>query len=208
MKQILFTFLLIFSVYQVNAQFSENHAIYHSSEITVGNYLGIDINANYVLKEKYSFKIGYSGFIRKPKGAPENYSSGLFGALTFGLANPYDQIGNIQISAGKIYPLNKKGTIRANLSLGLGFTSIREPTNWQPLYGGFLDENYSYEYHKYHTVSLIINPKIEFPITRIYGLTLSPMILINKDRTYMGIGVGHMIGLLRKKNKTIPEEKN
>ncbi|HSP84008.1 MAG TPA: hypothetical protein VLN72_09800, partial [Gillisia sp.] len=74
--------------------------------------------------------------------------------------------------------------------------------------GGFLDENYSYEYHKYHTVSLIINPKIEFPITRIYGLTLSPMILINKDRTYMGIGVGHMIGLLRKKNKTILEEKN
>jgi len=86
MKKILSLFIVILSINSVNAQFSENNAIYHTSEITIGNYLGIDIHANYVLKEKYSFKIGYSGFIRRPKSAPENYSSGLIGVLTFGLA--------------------------------------------------------------------------------------------------------------------------
>jgi len=110
--------------------------------------------------------------------------------------------------AGRVYPLNKKGTIRANISLGLGFTVIREPTNWQPIGGSFINQNYTYEYHKYNTISLIINPKIEFPFTRFYGLSFSPMIQVNKDRTYIGIGIGQMIGLLRKKTINKPEEKN
>ena len=46
---------------------------------------------------------------------------------------------------------------------------------------------------------MILNPKIEFPFSRFYGLTLSPLFQINKDRTYIGIGVGQMIGLLRKR---------
>lgn len=205
MKQLFCLLILVFSCSYVNAQFSENNAIYHTSEITFGNYLGVDIHANYVLKEKYSFKIGYSGFIRRPKAAPENYSSGVLGLLTFGLANPYDQMENFQVLAGNIYRLNRKGTIRANISIGLGFTVIHEPTNWQSLNGGFIGPNYSFDYREYNTVSLIINPKIEFPITRIYGLTFSPMLQINKDRTYIGVGIGQMIGLLRKKsneNKT------
>jgi len=203
MRKIVLAFFLIFSVNQVNAQFSDNNAIYQTSEITIGNYIGFVLNANYVFKEKYSFKIGYSGLIRSPKSAPENYTSGLIGILTFGLTNPYDQMENFQILVGKIYHLNEKGTIRANLSIGLGFTVIKEPTNWQALGGNFLTQNYSYEYHKYNTVSLIINPKIEFPFTRFYGLSISPMIQVNKDRTYIGIGIGQMIGLLRKKLKSV-----
>ena len=65
--------------------------------------------------------------------------------------------------------------------------------------GGFLAENYTYEYSKFNTVSLIISPKIEFPFSRIYGLTISPLIQINKDRTYLGVGIGQMMGLLRKR---------
>lgn len=199
--------ILVFSIKPVNAQFAEKNAIYHTSEITIGNYFGIDIHANYVLNEKYSFKIGYSGLLRHPRSAPENYSSGFIGAILFGLANPYDQLESFQIATGKIYTLNKKGTIRANLSIGLGVTIIKEPTNWQALDGNFITENYSYDYHKYNTLSLIINPKIEFPFTRFYGLTISPMIQLNKDRTYFGIGIGQMVGLLRKKiSKTTKDQ--
>ncbi len=205
MKQNFILLSLLLSFNLINAQFHQNHAIYQSSEITIGNYLGVNVNANYVLKETYSFKIGYSRLIRLPQAAPENYSSGLVGLLTFGMANPYDQMQNIQIMAGKVYKMNKKGTIRANLSLGLGFTIITEPTNWQPTEtGSFLGPNYTYDYGEYNTISLIINPKIEFPFTRYYGLELSPMLQINKDRTYIGLGIGHMIGLLRGKHE--PEQ--
>ncbi|WP_242082872.1 hypothetical protein [Aestuariivivens sediminis] len=63
----------------------------------------------------------------------------------------------------------------------------------------FLAENYTWDYKKHNAVSLIINPKIEFAFTRFYGLTISPMLQINKDRTYFGVGIGQMIGLLRKR---------
>ncbi len=200
MKKFLIIFLLTTAITHVNAQFSENHALYGSGEINFGNYFGIDLNVNYVFQEKYSLQLGYIGNIRSGKSRPENYRSGLFGFIS-----PYDQLGTYKISVGKIYKLNEKGSIRANLLFGIGITSIREPSNWQRTDGGWFGYNYSWEYHKYNTVSLIINPKIEFPFTRFYGLTLSPMLQINKDRTYIGIGVGHMSGRLRKK-KTNTEE--
>jgi hypothetical protein len=194
-NKIIFVFLI--SITTVNAQFKENSTLYTSGELNFGNYIGIDLNLNYVYKEKYSFKIGYTGNIRKPKSQPDDYSSGLIGILLFGAANPYDQLENYQIGVGKIYKLNPSGTIRVNISLGLGYTIINEPENWIKITNGFLAENYIWNYNKYQTFSLLLNPKIEFPLSRFYGLTLSPLLQINKDRTYIGMGIGHMIGLLR-----------
>ena len=93
------------------------------------------------------------------KSQPEDYSSGLTGVLLFGSANPYDQLENYQIGVGKIYKLNSSGTIRANLSLGIGYTIISEPENWVRINNGFLAENYTWNYKKYSTISVIINPK-------------------------------------------------
>ena len=164
MKRIILIFSI--SINLAHAQFSENNAIYSSAELNLGNYIGLDIHLNYIYKEKYALKIGYTENIRKPKSQPENYTSGLARILLFGLVNPFDQFENYQIGFGKIYKLNSSGTIRANLSLGLGYTIIREPENWQINKNAFLTENYTWNYGKHNTVSLIINPKIEFPITR------------------------------------------
>ncbi len=187
--------------FYARAQFSEHHAIYFTGEINLGNYIGTDLNLNYVYKETYSFKLGYSGNIRTPKSQPDDYSSGLNGIFSFGFENPYDQIENIQIGVGKIYKLNTSGTIRLNLSAGLGYTIITEPENWQRTNDAFLSENYTWNYRKHNTVSLVINPKIEFPVSRFYGLTVSPMVIINKDRSYFGIGLGQMLGILRPKKQ-------
>jgi hypothetical protein len=197
MKQII---ILIFSISIniANAQFDDNNAIYLSGEVNLGNYIGVDINLNYIYKEKYSFKVGYTGNIRIPKSQPEDYSSGLVGIFLLRFNEPYDQFESFQMSFGKIYDLNIRGTIRANLSFGLGYTTIREPENWQRINSNLLTENYTWDYKKYNRLSLMINPKIEFPFTKVYGLTISPMIQINKDRTYFGIGIGKMVGLLRK----------
>ena len=197
MKQILTIVLFSMSINLSYAQFDKNNALYSTGELNIGNYIGIDANLNYIYKEKYSFKIGYTGNIRKPNSQPENYRSGLTGLLSFGLADPYDQLENYHVAFGKIYNLNKSGTIRANVSLGLGYTTIREPENWELINDAFLTENYTWNYKKYNAVSIIINPKIEFPFTRFYGLTISPMCQISKDRSYFGIGIGQMIGLLR-----------
>ena len=200
MKHLLTLLIFLFVIHKSSAQFDKHSTYYVSGELSLGNYTGIDISLNSVNKEQYSFKLGYSGNFRKPESQPENYSSGLTGLFSFGLANPYDQVQNIYLAIGKIYNLNKKGTIRANLSIGLGYTTIREPENWEMIDDAFLTENYTWNYYNYHTVSVILNPKIEFPFTRIYGLTISPMVQLNKDKTFYGIGIGQMIGLLRKRN--------
>lgn len=198
MKQTALVVLFFFSINFGHAQFYERNAIYSAGELNIGNYIGIDLSLNYVLAEKYSFKIGYTGSIRQPTSQPADYTSGMKGILFFGMANPYDQLANYQLGVGRIVNFNKKGTIRANLSVGLGYASIREPGNWERTDSGFLVENYNWDYSKYNTISLIINPKIEFPFTRFYGITVSPMLQLNKDRTYFGIGIGQMLGFLRR----------
>jgi hypothetical protein len=200
MKRIVTILVFAISINSVNAQFSENNAIYTSGELNLGNYIGLDANLNYVYKEEYAFKFGYTINVRKAKSRPEDYSPGLARLLLLGLTNPYDQLQSYHIGVGKIYKLNYSGTIRLNASVGLGYMVIREPVNWERADNGFLAENYRWEYSKYGTVGLIINPKIELPFTWIYGLTISPMVQINKDRIYYGIGFGNMIGLLRKKD--------
>ncbi|WP_201301093.1 hypothetical protein [Sunxiuqinia indica] len=199
-KRTIILFFMILSFNSIKAQFSENNAIYYSDGLNFGNYFGVDLNLNYVYKEKYSFKIGYIYDMRKPKSRPDDYSSGLAKALLFGTENPHDLMETYQFALGKIYNLNENGTIRFNLSLGLGYTIIKEPENWQKIENASLiGENYTWDYKRQNTISLIINPKIEFPFTTVYGVTISPMVQINKDRTYFGIGVGQMIGILRKR---------
>lgn len=197
MKRIITLLISSISFIIANAQFDENNSIYSTGELNLGNYIGVDINLNYVYKEEYSFKVGYTGNIRKPKSQPEDYTSGLTGFLLFGLANLYDQLENHQICIGKIYKIKQSGTIRLNASIGLGYTIVREPENCERINNGFLAENYTWDYNKYKTVGLKINPKIEFPFARFYGLLVSPMAQINKDRTH--IGLGQMVGLLRKR---------
>jgi len=199
MKLITNILIVLTSINFAYSQLDKKTVIYSSGELNLGNYTGIDINLNYIHKETYSFKIGYTKNVRKPKSQPDDYTSSLTGLLSFGLEKPYDNLQNYHIGFGKIYNMNKKGTIRANISLGLGYTTIKEPENWQLIDDAFLTENYTWTYRKHNTVSIIINPKIEFPFTRFYGLTISPMLEINKDRTYIGIGIGQIIGLLRNK---------
>lgn len=204
MKRRIITLLILIGIQFTFAQkFGENNAIYTTQELNLGNYVGLDVSFNYVYQERYSFKMSYTGNIRKPKSQPNDYITGFTGLLFFGLLSPYDHLKNFQIGVGRIYKLNEKGTIRLNATMGLGYTTIEEPTNWQKVTDSFWTENYTWEYQKNTTVSLILSPKIEFAFTRFYGLSISPMLQINKDRIYFGIGFGQMLGLLRsKKNKT------
>ena len=204
MKQILSLLLFIAVLNPIHAQTELKHAYYLGSDLKLGNYVGLDLDLNYVHSEKYSLSVGYSGHIRKARSLPYDYSSGLFNAMLFGLGQPLDQLENVQLTAGRVYKLNKKGTIRINFSAGLAYSTIKEPGNWQRTDDLFLVENYTWDYEKYHTMSLIINPELEFPLTRFFGLTLSPMAIINKDRTYVGIGIGQIFGLLRSRNSPSP----
>src|SRR5690606_39003471 len=104
MKQKIFLLAMSFISFNfANAQFAENNAVYATGELNLGNYVGMDLNLNYVLKEKYSFKVGYSGNFRKPKSQPEDFTTGVTGILVWGLNSPVDVFENFGASIGRIY---------------------------------------------------------------------------------------------------------
>jgi hypothetical protein len=178
-------------------EFGKNNAIYLSTELILGNYLGSDFSLNFISKGRYSFKVGYTSSIRNPISQPEDYSPDASALLYFrNTERPLDQFKNYQVGIGKIVML--KGKTRFNMSLGLGYTTIIEPKKWKNKAEFHIgEENYTWNYEKSNTVSLIINPRIEYPFSRIIGFTLSPMLQTSKDRTFYGIGIGFMSGLLR-----------
>lgn len=193
-KYILVLFLI--SIQFTNAQVAKNNKLYASSELSIGNYLGVDVNLNMVTKKNYLFKVGFTGNIRGSRSTPSDYVDIMDPIL---LGGPRDYFNSFQIGFGKLYNIGKienldeNGIVRSNISFGLGITSLKERVNWR------LNNNSYYisDEKKISTISLIINPKIEFPFKKFFGLTISPMIQINKYRTYFGIGIGQMIGLVR-----------
>ena len=209
MRQVILLLMLFLCISIANAQSQKKkHTFYATGELNLGNYFGGDLNLNYVLKEKYTFKIGYTGNVRTATSIPEDYDDGFFLLMPFwssfstlDCSTPKEHIGNYRFDVGRIYKLNPSGTIRINAALGLGYTTVTEPV-WkkkkQKCFLFFCDgPNYSWNYKEKRTISLIINPKIEFAFTRIFGFTISPMVQINKYRTYFGIGIGTMLGVLR-----------
>ena len=52
MKPIITLLIILMGVSTTKAQFDKNNLIYYSAEFNLGNYVGVDINLNYIYKEK------------------------------------------------------------------------------------------------------------------------------------------------------------
>ena len=202
MKSVISIFILLLFFFKLNAQFSEKNAIYLTGGINGGNFWGMNLNLNYILNYNWSFQAGYSGLFREPKSKPEDFTSGFTGIFTLGLSDfhYYDEMVTFQVAAGKVFTSNSSSSVRFIIAGGIGYTYLSEAINWKRVTEyNYIGENYTYDIVKHGTMSFIINPKVEFPFTRFLGTTLSPMLQINKDRTYIGIGIEAMAGSLRAK---------
>lgn len=171
----------------------KNAALYLSIDLDVGNYIGANANVNYVIKNRYCFQFGFSGHFRRARSRPENYSGGVFGFLG---PIPFDTFESSQLLVGRVVKINAKGSIRLNLLGGAAYTFLREPTNWQSLNGSFWGPSHTFEYARSEVFSFVLNPKIEFPFTRVYGLSFAMLMQVNKERTLIGVGIGQLIGKL------------
>lgn len=192
-KKTIITLIILFvGSVKLQAQFFKNKALYVSGELEGGNYLGGNLNVNYILHNNYSFKLGMALYLKDPQNIPKDFSP----VFMFG---PIEIITNYQMLAGKIFKFKKSGKTRLNLLAGFGYTTLVEYMNWERSSGPLKDGSfhYDYNYNKHGTISFIINPKIEFPIAKIFGFTISPNLSINKNRTTLGLGVGMMFGKTR-----------
>ena len=189
--------LLIGTAIKSFAQEAAKPLYYFSSEINLGNYIGVTMDLNYILDEKYTFKLGVLGNIRRPVNQPADYTSGLIGILSFGLAQPVETMGSINAAVGKIYNLNAAKSLRLNTAVGIGYTQMKTIENWQKDSDATLVKNYTYDKVTKNVVSVIINPKLKIPLSRVVGFSVSQMAIINAKSSYYGIGIGYVIGRLK-----------
>ena len=195
-KTVVFFGILLFANTQ-NSYAQKRILTYLSTEVDLGNYIGVSMNLNYTLKGSYSFKVGVVGNIRSARNEPADYALGLITIATFGLGRPMETVGSVNVAAGKIYYLNQAESIRLNAAVGIGFTEIQTIENWQKNPNSFLGENYTYDKVKKNTVSLIINPKVELTLGKVFGFSVSPMAVLNSKSNYYGVGLGYIIGRVK-----------
>lgn len=189
-KKILFLCIGLFTISQslANEKDFEKSKYYVSSEVGAGNYMTYGVDFNYILNDRYTFKLGYSGFVRNSKSLPDE-------ATNF-ISTPHDIMNTLQLMVGHAIYLSENKKNRVNFSAGIGYTSIDKPGNWQSTNIG-QTESYIYEVDTAKEASFILQPKFEFAVEKYFGFTISPTLQISENETYIGIGIGSMLGSVR-----------
>lgn len=108
---------------------------------------------------------------------------------------------SLYVRRARSQPEDYNSGVAKIFTFGISEYILDEMDNFQILVGKIykLDESGKIRLNLAGGISYIVSPKVEFPLTRIFGISISPELLINKDRAFIGIGVGSMIGLLRNK---------
>jgi hypothetical protein len=167
------------------AQFSENNFIYLSGGASAGNYGGLHISLNYILKEKHSFQLGVSSLGKKPalyqymENSPEYYEviEGIF---------------SIELLYGRIIKAqNNRFNLRFGLVMSDNITLSEFKGSSDPLFDKSEDHII--------TLGLIVKPEFELPFTNIFGFSIAPFLVVNNIKTAIGIEGRIILGHIRKR---------
>lgn len=193
--------LLLGTFTQSYSQFSGKNLLYGDVGLFWGNHTGFELGINYIRNEKYSVQISYYHHIIEAQEMPEDFrTSSLFNfsPVIFPEVNVPDINHSFNILGGYVHNLNPKRTMRLNLQAGIAFLHMQYATNFQkkgsPLLFG---DNYRYDFKYRNTIGVIINPRIDFPFFKGYGLSISPLVEFGGRKTTYGIGLINIFGLTR-----------
>jgi len=170
------------------------------SGFSLGTHLGISGNLNYIYKNTYSLEFGGRFYGQKSKLRPNDFKGGLIGGVTLGIEDGNDLYFDTQLLVGKIFPMRLPQR-RWNLKVGLAYTEVEKSVNFKEAEKSLFGANYSYDKHRFSTISLLINPVLEYPFSQIFGIYISGHLIVNKETVFFGVGCGLIYGLLRDSNQ-------
>ncbi len=199
-RTVLLQVLLSTLAITLNAQFLEKNYIYISGCPSTGTHFGVEYNLNYIYNNRISVKAGYSALLKKANSLPDDYKKGVVWIpLPTAYLDPMDSFETYQLLFGWVLPVKSNYKIRFNFMAGLGYTFIQEASNWT--YEGYdgWSSNYTYDFVDHQRLSFIFQPMAEFTFKRTFGITVSPVILVNEKTFYAGLNWGLMMGVVRGK---------
>ena len=96
---------------------------------------------------------------------------------------------------GRVFPLNSKGMSRFIVNGGPGLSVLMDPSN--RLQEEIEGVSTMSDYQKTKVLSLMLNTKVEFPVTDIIGVSAGPTLIANKEKISLGLCVGFMFGFIK-----------
>lgn len=201
-KQIIITFGFFLIAGAVSAQWSYKwldhyevkHLLYTQGDMMVGSNSGGDLGFNFVYNGKYSVQVGFSAtsnaFGISVKGALKSATS----ANPNELAPNMNMTENYHLMLGRHFNLISNGKIRFVLQGGPGMSVSMVAGQPEEANGKTSDVINIAD--KSTDLSVIVNSKFEFPITKTFGFSAGPTLIANHERSFVSFGVGFMYGIL------------
>ena len=195
MKTLIAFLPFLLNVPFLKAQERNLSQLYLSNEVLINERSGIELKA--VLSKDYTFQyhLGYSLRRKVSLGRPDGFRQG--GILS---PEPLDELSSIELGISRILELNRKGTIRLNLSVSGGVGFLTELTNWQDAGnpGCFcFTPTHTYDEVKSTTVGVFLSPKLEIPVAKHFGFVFGPGFVANTKYSTTEFRAGILVGILR-----------
>lgn len=176
---------------------TKKHALFGSGDYITGNYQGGDIGINFIYNNKYSVKLGFSISEKSSTHLSQDFLKSGQTLSTTELSPPNEHFESIHLLFGRVFNLDARNRFRITLQGGPGISAVQEPVFQSTLenHSSVLTD-YELKYHKKSCASFVLNPKIEFPVVSVVGLSIGPMTIINQERTFWGASIGLMYGIV------------
>ena len=170
------------------------HLLYANGDLMVGNNSGCNLGVSFVYNSKYSVEVGYSaGSNQFVNQVPVLKSGNRSSEENF--INPNEMMENYNIMVGRHFNLNSKETIRCIIQGGSGISVMIDQLTKQPESNSGFEKK---ELLKNRDVSFMINSKLEFPITDLFGFSVGPTLIMNHEKRYLSLSVGFIYGVISK----------
>ena len=200
MKKI--TTLLFFLSLAINAQEKKQDFFkfrYVGFALEEGNNVGTSIDLNYIYKNKISLSFGCVEGFYTPENPPTDYNTQE--AYLYG-----DHSTHVYFAVGKIIKIKRFKKTRLNLSTGLAYTKHYVNDNF--VKSNQYSNEYSFDVKTQNDLSLVLNPKLEIPLLSWVGFQLSPKVVLNKKKSFYGLGFGLMLGKLYPSSFRVKAQEN
>ena len=133
---------------------------------------------------------------RNSPNTPSDYQPG-FVAIGEGYGRVPEYLTTVGITAGKMTLLSPYA--RLNIKAGVGYARLNAPEHFVLKPKDILNfgSNYTYERHTHSGWALFVQPSVEFPLTRHFGIAVSPFVNINQFHPVFGVELATQLGYLR-----------
>ena len=186
--------LLLFS-FTSFAQQQKHTIIYMTGGAGVGNFYGPSLGVELGIADRYSLGFTYYDHKKLPANRPSDYKSGITGMFSFWGNVARDHLQSYAFTGGIYLPTQSEKS-RWHLKAGIVREQVSYPVNWEKINNSQTDENYNYTIRQKNTWGILLNPTYEITLYRVFGLAAGPYLLLNKEKSSVGIEVNYLLGSL------------